>query len=66
MGKTIGQAIDKKVKEYQKLYYSFKNDKDFKDSAVKLARHDLIVNKYIAERTLEDFDKWLQEQGEVV
>jgi hypothetical protein len=60
---TVGQKIDYKVKSYIELYESLAKDKTLNISAAKLARADLIVNKFIAEQVLKGFDSEMKKRG---
>lgn len=54
--KTVGDRINKTVATYFKVYLDFKGDenKELSDKAESLAIHDLIINKYVAEKSLEN------------
>ena len=56
---TIGEKIEYKIKQYSELYERLKEAKY--PNAISLAKYDLILEKYIAERALEGLVAAIQE-----
>jgi len=55
---TIGEKIEQTVDEYFKLYKSLKEQGH--DAPVGMAKYDLTIQKYIAERSLEGLTKSIE------
>lgn len=60
---TVKETIDAKVKAYWKIYQSFKKDPEFKDKAESLALYDLVMQKYVAERAIEELEAKIKKEG---
>ena len=60
MEKTIGQEVEKRVKEAIETYEYFKRDKDktLSIKAEQLAKHDIIVQYVVARMSKERIEKY--------
>ena len=59
--KTIGNVVDKKVKDYFEIYLSMLSRSEFKSDAESIALHDLIVEKLISEMAIDKLKAKIRE-----
>lgn len=56
---TYGDRINEKAEEYKRLYLTLREDPELKDRARSIALHDLAVDKFVAEKTLESVKEFI-------
>lgn len=58
---TVGQEIERKTEEYRQLFNSLKKGDQFnKEQLYNLTMHDLIMERFILSKVIDNIEEFLQ------